>query len=204
MPAHRESLVLYFRDSTTPLGGPVARSRDPAVERSAACARRFAESPEGTALGEPRWAEIFLEHAHLYHGADESLVTPEMVRDIVFELFPRHVTAPPAAASAIVAELRMFFVFLARERASCLPFACAHALDDGADESLARALADPNRFGVAKGAVMAGLDEGFDIHSVTGLEAWLAKVTARERPATRGCDDRARRKAQRRARRRNR
>ncbi len=198
----RESLILYFRDPVPPLHEILGGG-----ERTTDVKRRFAESPEGAALGEVRFVEIFLEHAQLYYDADETSLTPEMVREIVFELIPRHVTVPASEASRIIFELRLFLVYLARSLGENRYFACAHALDGRADEQLERRLADPGCFGVLKSAVMAGLDDGYDINTVEGLQAWFARLDARERGAAHSADDRARRaqrKARRRARRRNR
>ncbi len=197
----RESLVLYFRDRQLEPGPPL-----PEFGHIARAVRRFADSPEGRAHGEVRFVEFFLELAHLHRDADETSLSPEIVRDVVFDLIPRYVTVPASESSLIVAELRFFFLHLARELGSDRHFACAHALDGDADDRLAAALADPTRFAVAKAAVMAGLDHGYDVHTVEGLLAWLASA-APEHPRRHRHDDRARRarrKSQRAARMRNR
>jgi hypothetical protein len=105
-------------------------------------------------------------------------MTPADVRTVLFDLFPRKVSAEPGAAQEIVGELRAFWHFL--DRAFALPnaAACARVLDGKAARTLEQEMANPANFGMAKALVMQGAARGFDMTTEEGLNAWMTTYNA--------------------------
>jgi len=142
----------------------------------------FAASAESQELCEQQiaigWAEAFMEYGMGYLGVTPAEMTPEDVSVVLFELFPRKVSAEPGSAHEIVRELRAFWHFLGRAFALPNAAACARLLDGQAARRLEREMADPANFGMAKGFFMQGVACGFDMATQEGLNAWMATYNA--------------------------
>jgi hypothetical protein len=98
--------------------------------------------------------------------------------EILFEIFPRKVSVPAEAAPEIIRELAAFFTFLAREFKLPNAAQCLQVLDERATRRLAKELANPANFGMAKAFVMQGQQQGFDISSEEGLNQWMLAYNA--------------------------
>ncbi len=105
-------------------------------------------------------------------------MSPGDVSEILFELFPRKVSASADEAPAIVRELQAFWLFLQREFQLENTAACLTVLDEKAAHKLKREMGDPANFGIAKSFVMMGLERGFDLSSEEGINEWMARYNA--------------------------
>ena len=97
---------------------------------------------------------------------------------ILFELFPRKVSASGDEAPEIIRELQAFWQFLQREYRLENAAACLSVLDDRAARELQRKMSDPATFGIAKSFVMMGMQRGFDLSSEEGINEWMATYNA--------------------------
>lgn len=134
--------------------------------------RRFEASPEAQAEPGARWAALLVDYAVTYFGQAAESLSASDVHEIVFDIFPRKVSVAPDAAPDIIAGLRAFFQFVHREYADGGAERCLAVLAGNASQQLARRLADPSNFGLAKSFMMSGRAAGFDMSSPTGLNAW--------------------------------
>jgi hypothetical protein len=145
---------------------------DPAEAARARLLDRFAGSPEGAPelVG---WAELILDHASSYCGVELTELTAPHVRELLFEVIPRKVSVGPEAAPEIVRALKALLGFAARELGSESARRSLKSLKPEAEQRLARELADPRNFGMAKSFVMAGAAAGHDMGSQAGIQAWM-------------------------------
>ncbi len=105
-------------------------------------------------------------------------MTPRHLREILFELFPRKVSAPADEAPEIIRELQAFWQFLQREFQLENAAACLGILNDRAARELQRKMSDPATFGIAKSFVMMGMERGFDLSTEEGINEWMATYNA--------------------------
>ncbi len=72
----------------------------------------FVESPEGQALFDegisPGWADAMMDYAFGYIGVSPAQMSPDNLREVLFDLFPRKVSAEPEEATGIIRELQAF------------------------------------------------------------------------------------------------
>lgn len=139
---------------------------------------RFADSPEASPelIG---WAEMLIDYASSYCGDELWALTPAELDELLFEVFPRKVSVEPEEAGSIVGAARAFLAFAARELGSRQARVCLDRLAPDAERRLARELADPQNFGMAKSIFMAGKSAGHDMTSQDGLNAWMNVVNSR-------------------------
>ncbi len=144
--------------------------------------RLFVESPEAKALEEeglePGWANMMLDFGINYLNVTPPQMSASHLREILFELIPRKVSAPADEAPDIVRELRAFWQFLQREFHLENAAACLGVLDDKAARELKKEMSDPANFGIAKSMVMMGMARGFDMSTEAGLNEWMATYNA--------------------------
>ena len=133
---------------------------------------RFEASPEAQAEPEAHWATLLVDYATSYFGTTVESLSAADLHELVFEIFPRKVSVEPEAAPAIVAGLRAFLAFLQREHPDRHARSRLAVLQGSASQRLARLLADPSNFGPAKSFMMSGRAAGFDMSSQAGLDAW--------------------------------
>lgn len=133
--------------------------------------RRFSESDHAGAsdLG---WVELSLRYGAEYEGVSFSAFDARVLREVVFELFPRKVSCEPSAAPEIIRSLRAFWTFARDVLGHAHAGACLEELGDEAIPRLARRLDDPSSFGLAKSFVMMGRSRGFRVDSEEGLREW--------------------------------
>ena len=142
----------------------------------------FEQSPEGRALRdegvEGGWANMLIDFGMHYLSVTPPQMTPRHLREILFELFPRKVSAPADEAPEIIRELQAFWQFLQREFQLENAAACLGILNDRAARELQRKMSDPATFGIAKSFVMMGMERGFDLSSEEGINEWMATYNA--------------------------
>ena len=143
----------------------------------------FEQSPEWKALEEEDaqsggWADMMMEYGMGYPGVTPAQMSAADLREVLFELFPRKVSALPEVAPEVIRELRAFWQFLQREFHLENAAACLKVLDDKAAERLEKEMGNPANFGIAKSMVMMGMARGFDMQSQEGIEEWMATYNA--------------------------
>ena len=142
----------------------------------------FEQSPEGQALWneglEPGWASMMLEFGMHYLSVTPPQMSPDDLRAILFDLFPRKVSASADEAPDIIRELQAFWQFLQREFHLENAAACLAVLDEKTARKLKKEMSDPANFGIAKSFVTMGVHRGFDMSSEEGINAWMATYNA--------------------------
>ena len=142
----------------------------------------FEQSPEGQALWneglEPGWASMMLEFGMHYLSVTPPQMSPDDLRTILFDLFPRKVSASADEAPDIIRELQAFWQFLQREFHLENAAACLAVLDEKTARRLKKEMSDPANFGIAKSFVTMGMHRGFDMSSEEGINAWMATYNA--------------------------
>ena len=142
----------------------------------------FVDAPEGTAYyeltGGIGWAHSFLYYSLIYVGSLPHELSVRDVDEVLFQLFPRKVSAEPDSAAEIISELRAFWEFLQREYDLANAGAILKHLDGNAERRLHRELANPNNFGMAKSFFAKGRDAGFDMTTQEGLSEFMLAYNA--------------------------
>src|SRR6266480_2585205 len=142
----------------------------------------FEQSPEGQALWnegvEPGWTSMVLDFGMNYLSVTPPQMSPDDVREILFDLIPRKVSAAADEAPGIIRELQAFWTFLQREFHLENAAACLKVLDEKAARELKKKMRDPSTFGIAKSFVMMGMERGFDLSSEEGINQWMATYNA--------------------------
>ena len=148
----------------------------------------FVASPEGQELvrqgGVVGWADTFLNLGMGYLGVTPPEVTPEQLQTILFELFPRKVSAEPGCGEEIIHELRAFWTFVQREFGLANAHACVRLLTAATARRLEREMANPANFGLAKSFLTLGLARGFEMTTPEGVQAWVETYNAELRATT--------------------
>jgi hypothetical protein len=154
------------------------------ADDAGAIADRFADAPEGRALGREgaRWIVPLLEIAAGRYGEDARTLTPKTLEAVLFERFPTHVMAAPADARAIVDAACAFLRFATRALGSPTALRCHAVLEGDAVDRLARALGDKANFGMAKSVSVAGREAGHDMTTKAGIEAWVKELAGKPLP----------------------
>ena len=146
---------------------------------------RFEASPEGQDLvrqgGTVGWADTFMDLGMGYLEVTPATMTAEQLKTILFELFPRKVSAEPGCGQEIVAELQAFWRFLRREFGLPNAGACLQVLATGTALRLDREMQNPANFGLAKAFLAQGLAHGFDMATPEGIQAWTEFVLRPDR-----------------------
>jgi hypothetical protein len=142
----------------------------------------FEQSPEGQALWnegiEPGWASMMMDFGINYLNVTPPQMSPDNVREILFDLFPRKVSASADEAPEIIRELQAFWNFLQREFHLENAAACLTLLDEKTARKLKKEMSDPANFGIAKSFVTMGMQRGFDMSSEEDINKWMATYNA--------------------------
>ncbi len=142
----------------------------------------FVQSAEGQKLLsegiEPGWASMMTDFGMNYLSVTPPGITPDDLREILFDLFPRKVSTSADEADEIIRELQAFWTFLQREYHLANAAACLKVLDEKAARELKKELSNPVNFGIAKSFVMMGQERGFDLSSEEGINEWMATYNA--------------------------
>jgi hypothetical protein len=148
--------------------------------------RRFLASPEGKGLEALQSCNFVMDFAADYFGATIATLSPSELAEIVFEIFPHKLSVEPSFAARIVEENRALYAFLKREFGLRQAEACLRVLGGDAVKKLETALADPDKFGMAKSLFMKGREAGFDMDSREGIEAWMRLMCSQPLPPSLG------------------
>jgi hypothetical protein len=137
---------------------------------------RFSTSPEGqkvaTTSGFSGWADTFMAYGTDYMGVTPPEMSPAQVEEILFDIFPRKVSALPGAGEEIILELRAFWAFLQREFQLANAGACLQMLQGVTGDDLEQEMQNPQNFGMAKSFFMLGQAGGFDMTTQEGIQAF--------------------------------
>ena len=143
---------------------------------------RFEASAEGQDLvrqgGTVGWADTLMDLGMGYLEVTPATMTAEQLKTILFELFPRKVSAEPGCGQEIVAELQAFWRFLQREFGLPNAGACLRVLTTATAQRLEREMQNPANFGLAKAFLAQGLAHGFDMATPEGIQAWMETYNA--------------------------
>ena len=155
---------------------------DAAIRYREVLMEAFEASPEGQDLvrqgGSVGWAETCMDLGMGYLEVTPATMTAEQLKTILFELFPRKVSAEPGCGQEIVAELQAFWRFLQREFGLPNAGACLRVLTTGTALRLDREMQNPANFGLAKAFLAQGLAHGFDMATPEGIQAWAETYNA--------------------------
>jgi hypothetical protein len=124
------------------------------------------------------WSASMLDFAFDYLGVTPPEMSLRNLREIVYELFPRKVSVEAEAAGEIVEELRAFWRFVEREYRLPQASEFLEELDEEAERTLYRELADPANYGMAKSFFMMGEQAGFDMTSQEGNDQFMTAYNA--------------------------
>ena len=113
-----------------------------------------------------------------YLSVTPATMSPDNLQEILFNLFPRKVSAEADEAPVIIHELQYFWKFLQREFHLENAAACLKLLDDEAASELKEEMSNPANFGMAKSFVMMGKDQGFNMSTEEGLREWMETFNA--------------------------
>lgn len=146
----------------------------------------FERSPEAQALPKTadddesalQWAGWLLEFGIRYIGATPPNMTPNGLRELLYDVFPGHISVYDFDAQHAIAEMRAFWEFLKRAYALPNADACLEVLGNQAVARFEKAMNDPALFGVSKSLLMMGMARGFDITTEEGVNQWLNTYNA--------------------------
>jgi hypothetical protein len=136
----------------------------------------FDQSPEAQEFrNEDRstgWTSMLLDYGFDYIGVTPPQMSPDNLREILFEIFPRKVSAPAEDAPDVIAELLAFWKFLQREFHLENAAANIAILNMDAVRMLKEEMNNPDNFGMAKSFMTLGRQMGFDMASEEGINQW--------------------------------
>lgn len=137
----------------------------------------FEASPEAQVLQnegtEPRWIGMLFDYAIRYLEVTPAQMTASDLRELLFDLVPRKISAPAEDAPEIIREMQMFWTFAGREFHLGNAEACLKILDDKAVRLLRKEMGNSANFGFAKSFVMQGQERGFDMSNQEDLDEWM-------------------------------
>lgn len=134
---------------------------------------RFEASPEARGVSDVQACRFVMDFAADYFGETVVTLGPSELREIIFQIIPRKVGIDASEARWIIEDNRAFYAFLKRECDLAEADACLRVLGGNAVKKLEAALSDSRNFGMAKSVILAGRDAGFDVDTEEGLEAWM-------------------------------
>jgi hypothetical protein len=144
--------------------------------------KRFAASPEAKDLDEIHACRFVMDLGVSYFGHTIATLGVTDLREVLFEFIPRNVSIEASEARGTVEEMRAFYTFLKREFGLKQADGCLRLLGSNAVEKLEAALSDSSNFGIAKSMFMAGADAGFDMYSKDGIAAWMEATQGKPLP----------------------
>ena len=170
-------------DIQQPVFNPDGEYLEEAAERyREVLMERFEASPEGQDLvrqgGTVGWADTLMDLGMGYLEVTPAAMTAEQLKMILFELFPRKVSAEPGCGQEIVTELQAFWKFVQREFGLPNAGACLRVLTTAMARRLEKEMQNPANFGLAKAFLAQGLAHGFDMSTPEGIQAWMESYNA--------------------------
>jgi hypothetical protein len=140
----------------------------------------YTGSTEAQRLPQDRlnWVHPMLSFGFNYVGVSPGDMTRNDFEEVLFELFPHKVSTGADQAESIIAELRAFWTFVARQYAATNAATMLSVLNDNAVNRLRTELANSANFGIAKSLFMTGSQSGYDMTSPEGIAAFTAVYNA--------------------------
>ena len=129
------------------------------------------------------WTSMLLDYGFNYIGVTPPQMSPDNLRELLFEIFPRKVTAPAEDAPDVIAELQAFWKFLQREFHLENAAANIAILDQNSVRELQEEMNNPDNFGMAKSFMTLGQQMGFDMTSEEGIKQWTEAFNAGVAPS---------------------
>jgi hypothetical protein len=137
---------------------------------------QFSASPEAKVLTDIFAVPLIMDLAANYFGQTIATLSPETLREVLFQIFPRKVTIEASAAEAIIKEHQAFYRFLKRSYGFKDADALLKVLGGSATKNLKASLSDTSQFGLAKSLMMQGASSGSPMDSAENIEAWMKKL----------------------------
>ena len=149
--------------------------------------RLFRESPEGQALEDEGlypgfWINSMVEYGIDYLGVTPARLSPDQLRELLFDIFPRKVSADADEAPQAIRELQAFWQFAQHEFQLENAAACLKVLDDKAVRQMKKEMSNPANFGMAKSIMMMGKAHGYDMTTEEGINEWIVTYNAEIAP----------------------
>jgi hypothetical protein len=142
----------------------------------------FDQSPEAQEIRDEGidagWTGLFIDFGIDYLSVTPPQMSSDDVREILFDLFPRKLSAPADEAPNITRELQAFWQFLQKAFQLENAAACLKVLNEKTARELKKQMSNPANFGIAKSFVMMGMQRGFDLNSEEGINEWMATYNA--------------------------
>ena len=142
----------------------------------------FEQSPEAQALSdegiEGGWTRMMIDLGMNYIGVTPAEMSASHLREILFDLIPRKISAPAEEAPEIMREFQAFWSFLQREFHLENATACLNVLNGKAAQELKKRMSNPANFGMAKSFFTMGIQRGFDMQSQEGINEWMRTYNA--------------------------
>jgi hypothetical protein len=164
-----------FDEDGTPLEQEAEEYQDKLLEL-------FEQSPEAQALSdegiEGGWTRMMMDLGMNYLGMTPPQMSAHDMREILFDLIPRKISAPADEAPDIVREFQAFWRFMQREFHLANATACLNVLNEKAAQELKKRMSNPANFGMAKSFFMMGMQRGFDMQSQEGINEWMRTYNA--------------------------
>ncbi|MDB5338384.1 MAG: uncharacterized protein JWN70_4003 [Planctomycetaceae bacterium] len=143
----------------------------------------FSDSPEAKPIMEAcrqlGWCETMMDLSINHLGNTPAEMTVHDFNEVVYELMPRKVTTEPENAGEIIAELKAFWKFIARQYGLKNAQEIYDSIDDSAASDLEAEFGDSSNFGMAKSFFTMGLAAGYDMTTEAGLHAFQAAFNSR-------------------------
>jgi len=134
----------------------------------------FDRSPEAEALGDgPSFLAWLMDGARRHLGCSLVATTRDELRHLVFDIVPERESIPASEAEPLLAELRAFYMYLARSHGSTF---ASHAVAVGPSHvaALRAAMSDVRRYAPAKAVAMAAMAAGVDPSSREAMSRFMA------------------------------
>jgi hypothetical protein len=142
----------------------------------------FKASPEAQPIldqyGDVGWVLNMLDFAFNHIGVNVPEMSVGDFNEILFGLFPRKVSVEPGEAGHIVAELRAFWSFVARQYGLRNARQILGTFTPDTARRLEKELGNPANYGMAKSFFMMGTQAGFDMTTQKGLDAAMHAYNA--------------------------
>lgn len=145
----------------------------------------FEHAPEARELAadQATWLDVVQSLGLNYLGVSLGRMEVADLDELLFIWVPRKVSMHPAEGRDLLAELRAFYSWAARELGVPEAAECAEWLSPEVERELERRLGDPSLFGMAKSFIMGGERAGLDMSTEEGVQAWAMaqNLAARDR-----------------------
>ena len=169
--ANPQGFVTAFAHATRAAAG---HERGQLEELEHDLAAAFLLSPEASELDSMSSYEQLFELGRVALGRTIFDLTAADVTTLLDEVFPHKVMLEAEDIAPLVADLRLFFAFLARAFDHAPAQAIVASLDDAAVARLGATVAQSASFSRERAIIAEGTRAGFDMYTREGVEAYVA------------------------------